>query len=249
MNLPPINLPKIPIPFEIPQMMHPYVVYFAIALPIVVLLLEIINLIVKKRAIGVISFLLALLALATTITAFMTGNTDANLANIDSVIQAHKNLGAYVVVLSMVVVVFKLFSVMIRTGIVKALYLMILIVSVGFVANEAMSGKDLVYKNGVNISKCKNLEKQNKYLQIKNNTLRAFNKQKIKEVEELNTTIKSLEEQIKQLNIKIQSQNKEIEKLTTKKSNISIDIISVVKDITCSSVESNQTNESNTTAI
>ena len=84
MNLPPINLPKIPKPFEIPQMMHPCVVYFAIALPIVVLLLEIINLIVKKRAIGVISFLLALLALATTITAFMTENSLNTTTTIDN---------------------------------------------------------------------------------------------------------------------------------------------------------------------
>ena len=249
MNLPPINLPKIPIPFEIPQMMHPCVVHFAIALPVVVLLLEIINLIVKKRAIGVVSFLLALLASATAIVAYMTGNVDANLANMDSVIQAHKNLGAYVVVLSMVVVVFKLFSVMIRTGIVKALYLMILIASVGFVANEAMSGKDLVYNNGINISKYKNLEKQNKYLQIGNNTLRSFNKQKIKEVEELNATIKSLQEQIKQLNIKIQSQDKEIEELNSKKSDTTMDIAPVSMDINSSSVESNHTNESNITTI
>jgi uncharacterized membrane protein len=249
MNLPPINLPKIPIPFEIPQMMHPCVVHFAIALPVVVLLLEIINLIVKKRAIGVVSFLLALLASATAIAAFMTGNVDANLANMDSVIQAHKNLGAYVVVLSMVVVIFKLFSVMIRTGIVKALYLMILIAFVGFVANEAMSGKELVYKDGVNVSNIAKLKTLNKNLNVEINGFKVANKQKVQQVQDLNTTVKSLQEQIKQLNIKIQSQDKEIEELNSKKSDTTMDIAPVAKDINSSSVESNQTNDSNITII
>jgi len=199
MNLPPINLPKIPIPFEVPQMMHPCIIHFAIALPVVILFLEIINLIVKKRTIGVISFLLALFSSVAAIAAYMTGNIDANLVNMDTVIQAHKNLGAYVVLISMVVVVFKLFSVMMRTGIVKAIYLMILIVSVGFVANEAMSGKILVYQDGVNIKQLANVKSENKNLNIEINNLNASNQQK---VQQLNKVIKSLQEQLMRRNTK-----------------------------------------------
>ena len=56
MNLTPIKIPEIPLPFDIPLLMHPPVDHFIIALPLVVLLLEIVNLFIKKRAIGVTSF-------------------------------------------------------------------------------------------------------------------------------------------------------------------------------------------------
>jgi uncharacterized membrane protein len=248
MNLPPINLPKIPIPFEIPQMMHPCIVHFAIALPLVILFLEIINLIVKKRAIGVVSFLFALFASAAAIAAFMTGNVDAKLANMDSVIQAHKNLGAYVVVVSMAVVVFKLFSVMIRTGIVKAIYLMILIVYVGFIANEAMSGKDLVYNNGVNIKQITYLKSMNQSLHTGMNEIRAFNKQKIQEINELNSTIKSLKEQIAKQNAKIELQDNQIQELKSQENKIQQETKQVIEDVN-SSIENNITSESNITEI
>jgi uncharacterized membrane protein len=248
MNLPPINLPKIPIPFEVPQMMHPCIIHFAIALPVVILFLEIINLIVKKRTIGVLSFLLALLASTAAIAAYMTGNVDANLANMDTVIQTHKNLGAYVVVLSMVVVAFKLFSVMIRTGIVKAIYMMILMVYVGFVANEAMSGKELVYKDGVNISNITKLKTLNKNLNVEINGLKVVNKQKVQQMQDLNMTIKSLQEQLKQQNAKVQSQDNKIKELTAQKSDIIQENKQMIEDIN-SSVENNQTSELNITEL
>ena len=248
MNLPPINLPKIPIPFEVPQMMHPCIIHFAIALPVVILFLEIINLIVKKRTIGVLSFLLALLASTAAIAAYMTGNVDANLANMDTVILTHKNLGAYVVVLSMVVVVFKLFSVMIRTGIVKAIYMMILMISVGFVAKEAMSGKALVYQDGVNIKPLANIKSLNKDLNIKINELKVSDEAKIKKVQDLNVTIKSLQEKLQQQNDKIQLLNTQINELKSQKSNTEQNTKTIIEDIN-NNVKESVASDSNITTI
>jgi hypothetical protein len=45
MQLPQITLPQIELPFDIPVLLHPPVDHFAIALPVVILLLELMNLI------------------------------------------------------------------------------------------------------------------------------------------------------------------------------------------------------------
>ena len=51
MQLPQITLPQIDLPFDIPVLLHPPVVHFAIAIPVLILLLELINLAFRKRAI------------------------------------------------------------------------------------------------------------------------------------------------------------------------------------------------------
>jgi len=160
MNLPSIDLPQIPIPFEIPHMLHPCIVHFAVALPFVVLFLEIINLFVKKRTVGVVAFIFSLMASATIVASYMTGNIDASLTTSIEAIEVHKTLGAYLVIISLVVVVFKLFSVMIRTGIVRAIYLMILMLFVALIVKEAIGGKELVYKKGINIDIVMSLQKE-----------------------------------------------------------------------------------------
>jgi uncharacterized membrane protein len=160
MNLPSIDLSQLPIPLEmVPDMVHPYIVHLALALPLVILFLEIINLFVKKRTVGVLAFVLSLIAAGAMILAYITGVVDASLAkSMETVIETHKALGSYLVILSLVVVLFKLFSVMIRTGIVKAIYLIILIIFVGMLTKEAKSGKALVYENGININKVSELQ-------------------------------------------------------------------------------------------
>jgi uncharacterized membrane protein len=238
MNLPPINLPKIPIPFEIPQMMHPYIVHFAIVLPLVILFLEIINLIVKKRTIGVVSFLFALFASAAAIAAFMTGNVDAKLANMDSVIQVHKNLGAYVVVVSMAVVVFKLFSVLIRIGVVKLLYLLILIIYVSLIVKESISGKDLVYNSGVNVKQLEITKNQNIKLIQNNSQLDTDNKENLQVIKDMNATILSL----KNTNAKCALEIEQLKKELSLKNNHEINIIE-------DSIDKNSSQELNLTNI
>lgn len=80
MELPAIKLPQIELPFDVPLLLHPPIDHFLIALPVVILLLELANLIVKKKAIGVTSFFLLLLTVVATIAAYITGSTDGKEA-------------------------------------------------------------------------------------------------------------------------------------------------------------------------
>jgi uncharacterized membrane protein len=161
MELPalPFTLPNITLPFDIPLMMHPPVDHFVIALPFVVLLLELVNLVVKKRAVGVTTFFLLLLTAVAAVAAYITGTTDGKEA-FDALSQAgqadlkaHKLLGTYLIFFSVVVLVFKLLSAMIKRGLMKALYFLILILFVATIVKQGKEGGELVYKYGANVEK------------------------------------------------------------------------------------------------
>ena len=135
-----------------------------IALPIVVLLLEIINLFAKKRAIGVVSFVLLALTVVVAIAAYLTGTTDGKEA-FDALTQAgqtdlkaHKILGTYLMLASGVVLVFKLLSSMIQRGLMKALYLLVLILFVVGILKQGKEGGELVYKYGANVERVADLD-------------------------------------------------------------------------------------------
>jgi hypothetical protein len=78
MTLPDITayIPKVELPFDVPVLLHPLVVHFMIAIPVIVLLLELINLIAKKKAIGVVSFVLLFLTAVVAVGAYFTGIAD-----------------------------------------------------------------------------------------------------------------------------------------------------------------------------
>jgi uncharacterized membrane protein len=157
MELTPIKIPEIPLPFEIPALLHPPVDHFIIALPIVVLLLEIINLFAKKRAIGVVSFFLLILTVVAAVAAYLTGTVDGKaawdlLTEVgQSELKDHKVLGTYLMLASGVVLVFKLLSSMIQRGLMKALYLFVLIFFVVGILKQGKEGGELVYKHGANV--------------------------------------------------------------------------------------------------
>jgi len=157
MELPAIKIPEIPLPFDIPALMHPPVDHFIIALPIVVLLLEIINLFAKKRAIGVVSFFLIVLTVVAAVAAYFTGTVDGKAAwdllseAGQSDLKAHKLLGTYLMLASGVVLLFKLLSSMIQRGLMKALFLFILIIFVAGILKQGKEGGELVYTHGANV--------------------------------------------------------------------------------------------------
>jgi len=159
MELPalPFKIPEIPLPFDIPVLMHPPVDHFIIALPIVVLLLEIINLFAKKRAIGVISFFLLILTVVAAVAAYLTGSADGKHAwdllseAGQADLKAHKLLGTYLMLASVIVLVFKLLSSMIQRGMMKALYLLILVLFVAGILKQGKEGGELVYTYGANV--------------------------------------------------------------------------------------------------
>jgi len=157
MSLPPLTIPQFPLPFEIPGMIHPVFVHFAVALPVLVLLIELINLFAKKRALGVMSFFFMLVIAAVFVGAYLTGTTDGKAAKAflspeaKEMLTAHKQLGAYLVYSSGILLLFKLFSVLIRKTPLKILFFLVLVLFTAAVFNEGKKGGALVYQYGVNV--------------------------------------------------------------------------------------------------
>jgi uncharacterized membrane protein len=166
MELPAIKLPQIELPFDIPLLMHPPVDHFIIALPVIILLLEIVNLIVKKRAIGVASFFLLILTVVAAVAAYLTGSVDGKEAfpllseAAQGELKEHKLFGTYLMLASAVVLVFKLLSAMISRGLMKALFLLVLILFVAGILKQGKEGGELVYKYGVNVEKVQELDSE-----------------------------------------------------------------------------------------
>jgi len=164
MELPALKLPQIQLPFDIPVLAHPPVDHFVIAIPILVLIIELINLVAKKRAIGVISFVLLIIGMVAAVAAYLTGTVDGKEA-FDALTQAgqselkeHKLLGTYLMLASAVVVIFKMLSSVVKRGIMKALYLLILVVFVAGILKQGHDGGELVYKYGANVERVADLD-------------------------------------------------------------------------------------------
>ncbi len=164
MELPALKLPEIHLPFEVPVLLHPPIDHFAIAIPVLVLLIEIVNLIAKKRAIGFVAFFLLLVGTIAAVAAYYTGTVDGKEA-FDALTQEgqaelkeHKLLGTYLMLASGVVLVFKLLSSMIQRGLMKAVYLLVLIVFIAGILKQGKDGGELVYKYGANIERVADLD-------------------------------------------------------------------------------------------
>jgi len=166
MTLPelPFKIPEIPLPFDIPALMHPPVAHFIIALPVIVLLLEIVNLIAKKRAIGVTSFFLLLLTLVAAVAAYYTGGADGKAAwdiltqDGQTAVKAHKLFGTYLLLASVIVLLFKLLSALVQRGLMKAVYLVVLIFFVAGILKQGKEGGELVYTHGANVKIVKTMD-------------------------------------------------------------------------------------------
>ncbi len=158
MALPAVSIPNIPLPFHVPVEVHPCVVHLAIALPMVILLMELVNLVAKKRALGVFSFVLMLLLAIVLFGAYLTGTADAHQAGsildsgeVKSLFEAHKNQGIYLVYSALVLVVIKLLSVLIRKTPMRVIFLLFLIAFTALTINTAKKGKEMVFEYGINV--------------------------------------------------------------------------------------------------
>jgi len=168
MTLPNISeyIPKVELPFDIPTLLHPSLVHFMVAIPVVILLLELINLIMRKKAISGVSIFLLVLTVVVSAAVYLTGLVDgkaaystlSDLAKSD--LAEHKLLGTYLLVAPVVVLFFKLISSLMNSVIVKALYLLVLIAFVLGIFQQGNDGGKLVYTHGMNVSKLKTLDDQ-----------------------------------------------------------------------------------------
>jgi len=156
MTLPAISIPEIPLPLEIPEVLHPAIVHFVVAIPVVILLLELYNLGVKRRSISLFSLFLLLIVAVTMFGAYLTGSVDGKAtwdmlsADGQTDLKAHKLLGIYLVYGSLALVVLKLLFMALRKTIGRVLFILIL---GGFIAVTFYQGKEggeLVYKYGAN---------------------------------------------------------------------------------------------------
>ncbi|MRI83633.1 MAG: hypothetical protein C6I00_04355 [Nitratiruptor sp.] len=173
-------LDGIKLPVEIPLLLHGPVVHFAIAIPVIALLLELVNLALRRRCVGVISGLLLILAGLVYIAAFFTGKVDGSeaysllSAEGKEELQEHKLLGVYLLLGIWGVVLLKLIFMMINRFWAKLLFTLAL---AGFVAASFIQGKhggELVYTYGANVKavsalddKIMELEEQVESLQSK----------------------------------------------------------------------------------
>jgi len=159
MNLPPLTIPDLPLPFDISPMMHPAIVHFAVALPVVILLLEIINLMARRKAIGSVSFLLLVLMTLVYLGAYLTGSVDADKAKdllspeAKTLLDTHKNGGVWLVYGSVVVLFVKLISVAVKRFPARVVFLLIMALFFWGTTGVVQKGCALTYKHGVNVHK------------------------------------------------------------------------------------------------
>ena len=164
MQLPEITLPKVELPFDIPVLLHPSVDHFVIALPVVILLLELMNLVMKKKAVSGVSFFLIVLTVIASVGAYFTGLVDGKEAYpalteaAKEALSEHKVLGTYLMLASGVVLFFKLLSMITGKRIIRGLYILILIAFVAGIFEQGEEGGELVYKYGMNVEQVKVLD-------------------------------------------------------------------------------------------
>jgi len=162
LNLPAIqDLPIPPLPIEIPLLLHPAVAHFAIAIPVVILLLEVINNFLKRRSVSVVSLLLIVLTMIIFVGLFLTGKKDGSeaYALLNEVAQAdfkeHKLLGLYLIYATAGIFVLKLLS-MLKIGFFRFLFIVGLLGFIGVNMLQGKKGGDLVYTHGINITAVSN---------------------------------------------------------------------------------------------
>lgn len=161
MELPAITLPKIELPFDIPIVLFPMVDHFMVVLPVIILVLELMNVVLKKKTVSVISFLFLLIAILVVsmdhfIDVTYMNEAVATLSETGRVaFSEHKILGVYLVIMVVIVFVFKLLSMILGKKMIKALYLLLLIIFVVGILQQNREGDKLIYEHGFNVNKVK----------------------------------------------------------------------------------------------
>ena len=170
MNLPQITIP-IPeniLPFDIPTMLHQPLVHFAIAIPVLVLLVEIVNLFLNNKTLKVATSLFMLLLVVILLGAYLTGTTDGKHAidsgfNAVSELKEHKLDGIYLFYISIFVLFMKLLSLAINKIGFKLFYILILIAFNAGILHQGKEGGELVFKHGANVQMQKDKDEDQEF--------------------------------------------------------------------------------------
>lgn len=175
MELPAITIPDFivnALPLDsVPTLLHPPLVHFAIVIPIIVVLLELINIILKRnatpeepkgKAISTLSFFLIILMVVIFAAAYISGSVDGkNTWDVlgeagQSELKEHKLMGTYLVYASIVLLVFKIIAFMGKKG--RVLFLLLAILFAAATLKQGKDGGELVYEYGANVAKVTELD-------------------------------------------------------------------------------------------
>lgn len=200
MELPAISIPEgvlKSIPMEqIPSLVHPPLVHFAIVLPIMIVLLELVNIIVKRgatpeeskgRGVSTLSFLLIIAMVVIFALVYLSGSVDGKAAwdGLSETGQAglkeHKLMGIYLLYGSVVLLAFKFLSLIGPKS--RILFLLLAIAFAAATLNQGKKGGELVYVHGANVEAVKELDSKIFDLNDEIDTLKSEN-EKLK-----NTTV------------------------------------------------------------
>lgn len=156
MQLPNITIP-ITLPFEVPLLLHPVMVHFAVVLPVIVLILELANLGFKRRALSVTSLGLLVMAVFFYLASYYTGKADGKEAYMllspegQAELKAHRLLGTYLVYALAAPLLFKLIAMLTAQKWARGLLFLSLVMFISFMIKQGYDGGELVYKYGANV--------------------------------------------------------------------------------------------------
>ncbi len=156
MQVPDITIP-LTLPFGIPLMLHPVIVHFAMALPLIILLVELANLPFKRRSLSVTSLVLLLVTVVVYLAVYFTGKADGSEAftlldaEAKAQLQAHRILGTYLIYGLLIPLVFKLTAMLLRQKWARGALIVSLVMFISFMFKQGYDGGQLVYKYGVNV--------------------------------------------------------------------------------------------------
>ncbi len=157
MTLPAITLP-IQVPEALPLLLHPAIVHFAIVLPLVILIIELINLFTKRKALSISIYALFVLLMIVYVAAYIFGVTDGReagpLLNDEGAadLKSHKLLGTYLIYFALLPIVLKIVSFFVDKGWSRALYSSALVLLIALTFYQGDKGGELVYKHGANVA-------------------------------------------------------------------------------------------------
>jgi len=163
-----MTLPVIPLPFSVPEvipvLLHPAVVHFAVVLPLVILILELINLITKRKSLTITVYILFILLIGVFVSALATGVIDGKngglLMSDEGLehLKQHKLIGIYLLYLSALPILLKLLTLAVKKPWAKAIYLLSFVAIITLTLYQAKEGGELVYEYGLNVEAKTNLD-------------------------------------------------------------------------------------------
>jgi len=205
MGLPEINISFLDELVSMPVHLHPPIVHFVVALPVIIFLIELVHLLFRRKVLDVVNIGLLGLLLIFLLGAYIAGVTDGKEAwdlldeKGQEALKAHKTFGIYIVLFGFsAVAIFKVISLISNSMIFNILYMLILALFVVLILKQGKDGGELVIVHGANIQKVKILDDKlfdlqsayedlnASYLELKGGDKNATKKKPLKDI---NTTV------------------------------------------------------------